>query len=75
MNKQASITIACRRCEQQQAIQSAPQIIFDNQSGHLCLNENSALPGLGAGGLFAKLDGKPDLNELGIGYSPCLSGK
>ena len=69
MNLEPSICFTNNRKELKQALKSDSEFIYSKGTGQLFFNENGAQGGLGKGGLFAILNQKPVLNELGIGFS------
>ena len=69
MSGKPSICFATNRKDFKQALKSDSEFIYNNKNGHLYFNENGDQGGFGRGGLFAILNQKPVLNELGIGFS------
>jgi len=69
MSEEPSICIAANKKDFKQALRSDSDFIYNNGTGQLYFNENGAQGGFGKGGLFAILNQKPQLDELGIGFS------
>ena len=69
MSAQPSICFATNHKDFKQAVKSDSEFIYNNKNGRLYFNENGDQGGFGKGGLFAILNQKPILNELGIGFS------